>query len=120
AILLLAGLAIGLAFDRRIAAVFVVAAAASFLLLRLVALFIMALARRAPRVRSTELRLALGNVHRPGALTPSVVLSLGLGLALVVTLVLIVGNFRRELIGSIPKTAPSFFFLDVRPADRGA
>jgi putative ABC transport system permease protein len=120
AILILAGLAVGLAFDRRIAAVFVVAAAASFLLLRLVAEVIMALARQAPRVGSTELRLALGNVHRPGALTPSVVLSLGLGLALVVTLVLIDGNFRRELIGSIPKTAPSFFFLDVGEADRAA
>jgi putative ABC transport system permease protein len=120
AILLLAALAIGLAFDRRIAVVFVIAAAAAFLLLRLVALFIMALARRAPSVRSTELRLALANVHRPGALTPSVVLSLGLGLALVVTLVLIDGNFRRELLGSIPKNAPSFFFLDVRQADRPA
>jgi putative ABC transport system permease protein len=120
AILLLAGLAIGLAFDRRIAVVFVLAAAASFLLLRIVALLIMALARRAPRVRSTELRLALGNVHRPGALTPSVVLSLGLGLAIVDTLVLIDGNFRRELIGSIPKNAPSFFFIDVRQADRPA
>src|SRR6185503_9202171 len=66
---------------------------------------------------STELRLAVGNVHRPGALTPSVVLSLGLGLALVVTLVLIDGNFRRELLGSIPPTAPSFFFVDLQTED---
>ena len=117
AVLLLAGLAIGLAFDRRVATVFVVAAAAAFVLLRVVADGIMALARRAPRVRSTELRLALGNIHRPGALTPSVVLSLGLGLALVVTLVLIDGNFRRELIGSIPATAPSFFFLDLQSSE---
>jgi putative ABC transport system permease protein len=117
AMLVLAGLAIGLAFDQRIATVFVAAAAAAFLLLRFVADGIMWLARRAPRVRSTELRLALGNVHRPGALTPSVVLSLGLGLALVVTLVLIDGNFRRELIGSIPASAPSFFFLDLQSSE---
>ena len=35
--------------------------------------------RAAPCVRRA-LRLAIGNIHRPGALTPSVVLSLGLGL----------------------------------------
>lgn len=110
----LASLAIGLATDRRIAVIFVVAAAASFLLLRLVAAGVMALARRAPRVRSTGLRLALGNIHRPGALTPSIVLSLGLGLTLVVTLVLIDGNLRRTLIGNIPEQAPSFFFLDIQ------
>jgi putative ABC transport system permease protein len=113
AVLFLAALAIGLAFDRRIATIFVVAAAAAFLLLRLVANAIMALARRAPRVRSTGLRLALGNIHRPGALTPSIVLSLGLGLTLVVTLVLIDGNLRRSLVSTIPEEAPSFFFLDI-------
>lgn len=114
AVLFLASLAIGLAFDRRIATIFVVAAAAAFILLRLVATSLMALAKRAPRVRSTGLRLALGNIHRPGALTPSIVLSLGLGLTLVVTLVLIDGNLRRTLIGSIPAEAPSFFFVDIQ------
>lgn len=112
-VLLLAALAIGLAFDRRIAVIFVVGAAGAFLLLRLVADAIMALARRAPQVRSTGLRLALGNIHRPGALTPSIVLSLGLGLTLLVTLVLIDGNLRRDLVSTIPDQAPSFFFLDI-------
>lgn len=113
----LAALAIATAFDQRIAIIFVVAAAGAFLLLRLVAAAIMFLARHAPRIRSTALRLAVGNIHRPGALTPSVVLSLGLGLTLLVALVLIDGNFRRELIDSIPKNAPSFFFLDVHNTD---
>ena len=45
----------------------------------------MALAARLPHARRMELRLAVANIHRPGALTPSVVLSLGLGLALLVT-----------------------------------
>jgi putative ABC transport system permease protein len=113
-LLALAGLAVGLAFDRRIAAVFVGATAAAFLLLRLVALGVTWLARRAPRLRSTAFRLAVGNIHRPGSLTPAVVLSLGLGLTLLVALVLIDGNFRRELFGSIPRNAPSFFFLDIQ------
>ncbi len=110
----LSGLAIGLAYDQRIAAVFVAATAGAFLLLRLVALGVTALARHAPRTGSTMLRLAVGNIHRPGALTPAVVLSLGLGLTLLVALVLIDGNFRRELFGTIPQTAPSFFMLDIQ------
>ncbi|HET7715979.1 MAG TPA: FtsX-like permease family protein, partial [Bauldia sp.] len=111
---LLAGLAIGLAYEPRIAAIFVAATAGAFLLLRIVAFGIAAMARRAPRVRSTVFRLAVGNIHRPGAPTPAVVLSLGLGLTLLVTLVLIDGNFRRELFGTIPATAPSFFMLDIQ------
>ena len=57
----------------------------------------MALARRAPRARRVEWRLALANLHRPGALTPSVVLSLGLGLAVLVALTLVDANLRAQL-----------------------
>jgi putative ABC transport system permease protein len=110
----LAALAIGLAYDPRIAAVFVAATAGAFLLLRVVAMGVTALARAAPRTGSTMFRLAVGNIHRPGALTPAVVLSLGLGLTLLVALVLIDGNFRRELFGTIPQSAPSFFMLDIQ------
>ena len=38
----------------------------------------------------------IANIHRPGALTPTVVLSLGLGLALLVTVIEIDGNLRRQ------------------------
>jgi len=116
----LVALAVGLAADRRVAAIFIAATAGAFLLLRLVAAAITWIARHAPRRRSTALRLALGNIHRPGALTASIVLSLGLGLALVVALVEIDGNFRRELFGAIPPDAPSFFFIDIGPNDRDA
>ncbi|HXM30772.1 MAG TPA: FtsX-like permease family protein, partial [Xanthobacteraceae bacterium] len=113
AIAALAGLAIEAAEDRRIALIYVVASAAVFVVLRLLAAAIMAVSRRVPRPRSTTLRLALSNIYRPGALTPSVVLSLGLGLSLLVTLALIEGNLRRQLTSTLPKQAPSFFFLDV-------
>lgn len=113
----LAGLAVLTAYDRTIALVFLGSIAFAFIVLRLVAFLITALARRAPRVNSPALRLAIGNIHRPGALTPSVVLSLGLGLALLVTLTLIDGNLRRELTGSLPDRAPNFFFIDIQRAD---
>ena len=113
----LAGLAVLTAYDRRIALVFLGAIAFSFVVLRAVAWLITVLARRSPRVNSPALRLAVGNIHRPGALTSSVVLSLGLGLALLVTLTLIDGNLRRELTGSLPERAPNFFFVDIQGSE---
>jgi putative ABC transport system permease protein len=46
-----------------------------------------------------------------------VVLSLGLGLTLLVTLALIDGNLRRQIGSSLPERAPNFFFVDIQPAD---
>ncbi len=113
----LAGLAILTAYDRFIAVVFVGAIIFAFVILRLVAGLIAWLARRSPRVNSPALRLAIGNIHRPGALTPSVVLSLGLGLALLVTLTLIDGNLRQQLTGRMNEGAPNFFFVDIQSAE---
>ncbi|KEC71709.1 ABC transporter permease [Rhizobium leguminosarum bv. phaseoli CCGM1] len=113
----LAGLAVLTAYDRYIAIVFVGAIVFAFVVLRLVAALIAWLARRSPRVNSPALRLAIGNIHRPGALTPSVVLSLGLGLALLVTLTLIDGNLRQQLTGRMNEGAPNFFFVDIQSAE---
>ena len=113
----LVSLAILTTYDRRVAIYFVAAAAIVFFLLRLIALLTMWVARHWPRQRSTIVRLAVGNIHRPGALTPSVMLSLGLGLALLVTVVEIDGNLHREFANALPDKAPSFFFLDIPAAD---
>jgi putative ABC transport system permease protein len=113
----LATLAIKLSYDQRIAAIFVASAAGVFVVLWLVAALLMFIARRAPRARSTVLRLAVSNIHRPGALTTSVVLSLGLGLALLVTVIEIDGNLRRQFTAALPEKAPAFFFLDIQAPD---
>ncbi len=112
----LAALAIFAAYDRRLAAIFVAAAAVVFAVLRLGAALTTGLARRLPRTRSTLLRLALADISRPGILTPSVVLSLGLGLSLLVTLVEIDGNLHRQFATALPEKAPSFYFLDIASA----
>jgi putative ABC transport system permease protein len=114
---LLAVLAVKLAYDQRIAAIFVAAAAVVFLVLRGVAALMMLIARRLPRFRTTVLRLAIANIYRPGSLTVSVVLSLGLGLALLVTVIEIDGNLRRQFLAALPDQAPSFFFLDIQGTD---
>jgi len=116
-IAVLAGLAILFAYDRRIAAIFVAAAAVTFVALRLVATLTMALTRRLPRPRNTMLRLAIADISRPGALTPTVVLSLGLGLSLLVTVIEIDGNLHRQFAAALPEHAPSFFFIDIPSAD---
>ncbi len=112
-----AALAIVTSTEQRIATIFVAAAAGVFILLRLIALLVMAIARRLKRPRSTALRLAVANVHRPGALTPTIMLSLGLGLALLTTVVEIDGNLHREFTAALPEKAPSFFFLDIPEAE---
>src|SRR6185437_12762517 len=116
-IALLAGIAIGLAYDKRVAVVFVASSAVVFALLRGIASALMALARRLPRSRITMVRLAVSNIHRPGTLTPSVVLSLGLGLAVLVTITQIDGNLRRQFLAALPERAPSFYFIDIPTAD---
>jgi putative ABC transport system permease protein len=112
-IALLAGIAIGLAYDKRVAVVFVASSAVVFAVLRGIASALMALARRLPRSRITMVRLAVANIHRPGTLTPSVVLSLGLGLAVLVTITQIDGNLRRQFLAALPERAPSFYFIDI-------
>ncbi|MBY0381127.1 MAG: ABC transporter permease [Xanthobacteraceae bacterium] len=117
ALLVLVGVAVGFAYDRKVALIFVAASAFAFVLLRGVATLVMATAKRLPRTRITMLRLAIANIHRPGALTPSVVLSLGLGLATLVTVTQIDGNLRRQFGTALPEHAPSFYFLDVPSGD---
>lgn len=114
---LLIAVIIGLAYDRRIATIFVVASVAVFILLRAIAAGLMALARLLPRTRMTMLRLAITNIYRPGALTPSVVMSLGLGLAVLVTITQIDGNLRRQFMAALPERAPSFYFIDIRSTE---
>ncbi|MBB6308524.1 ABC transporter permease [Xanthobacter tagetidis] len=116
----LVALALATAVDLRAAAIFIAAAAGVFALLRLVGAGLVALARRLPRPRAVVPRLALANIHRPGALTPTVVLSLGLGLSLMVAIGLIDRSLTQELAGPVQEEAPSFFFVDVPSTEEDA
>ncbi len=106
-------LAVVFASDRRIALIYLAAAAVAIGMLRVVAWLVMRLARALPRPGNPILRMALANLHRPGSLTPSVILSLGLGLTLLVALTLIDLNLARQFRSALPGMAPSFFFIDI-------
>lgn len=113
----LGAIAILMSDNRELAFLYVGAVVATFIVLRAVAVAIMAATRHIGTLRGTSLRLAVRNIHRPGALTPSVVLSLGLGLTLLVSLALIDSNLRGQLSGSLAQRAPDFYFLDVQNAE---
>lgn len=75
-------------------------------------------ASRLPRPRAPLLRLALANLHRPGAQTGQLVVALGLGLTLFVILAGIQTSLTNEITRTVPKEAPNLFVLDV-PVARG-
>jgi putative ABC transport system permease protein len=111
----LAALAVLTAADRMIALWFVAGAAASLLLLRSAGAGLVLAIRHLPRPRQPLLRLALANLARPGAPTAKIVLSLGVGLTLFVTVALVEGNLAREITARLPAEAPAFFFIDIGP-----
>ena len=112
----IAGLAIGQSDDPQFAAVFIVAALGLLVLLTVLAALIRFAAARAPRPTGVLARLALANLHRPGALTRQLVVALGLGLTLFATLAVIETNLAGQLDRQIPGRAPSFFAIDI-PTD---
>jgi putative ABC transport system permease protein len=94
---------------------FVAAAAGAFTLFGAAGMAVIAAAGRFGRARRPMLRLAFANLHRPGAATLPVMLSLGLGLTVLVAIALVEGNLRHEVERRIPAAAPAFFFIDIQP-----
>ncbi len=113
-LLVLAGLALAGSEEPRFVLWFLLGAAGLFALLRLLAWTVTRLARRVRIAGYPLLRLAVANLHRPGAATASILLSLGLGLSLLVAIVSVEGNLRRQITNQLPEEAPAFFFIDIQ------
>jgi putative ABC transport system permease protein len=96
---------------------YILGLAASFVLLFGLGRGLVSIAERMAKPANALLRFAVANLYRAGTALPSVVLSLGLGLTLFVTLSLIDRSLTREIRSSLASTAPSFFFLDVDKAE---
>nr|WP_294529721.1 FtsX-like permease family protein [uncultured Rhodopila sp.] len=110
----LIGLTVVTATDRMFALYFCLAAGLTLLLFRAGAFAVMLLARRAPRLAWPSVRLGIGNLHRPGAPTPLLLLSAGLGLSTLASVALIQGNMQHQIQEQLPTNAPSFFFVDIQ------
>ncbi len=102
-----------------LAAGFLGGAAVVFGLLALLGQGLAWLAARMPRPKSAILRMALGNLHRPGAQTAALVVALGFALAAFVLLAVIQTSIDANIASRIPARAPDYFVLDV-PRGSGA
>jgi putative ABC transport system permease protein len=109
----IAALAVGTAREPVFAAGFVGSALGLVLLLTLLGWLIRWIASRLPRPGHPVFRIALANLHRPGAQTGRLVVALGLGLTLFTTLAVIESNLSGQIRNVIPAKAPSFFMLDI-------
>ncbi len=107
-------LVVGTAEQPGFAAAFCAGALATLALFRVGATLVMAGARAVGRVRRPALRLGLANLYRPGAATPIMLVSLGIGLTTLAAVALIEGNLRRQIGEQMPTAAPSFFFIDIQ------
>ncbi len=116
----LAALTIISASDASFAYWFVGGALLTVGLLRLGAALLVKWAGLIRNPRNAELRLALANIHRPGSNAPSIVLSLGLGLSVLVAVGLIQGNLSYQINERLPAEAPAFFFIDIQPGQVAA
>ena len=114
-VLLLASLAVLTTDDRRLAISFVGGAVFIFIIFNFFSKGIIGFLKKFVSVKHLSTRLAVANIHRPGSPASGIILSLGLGLTLLLTIVLVENNMRRQLEEQIPKIAPSYFFIDIQP-----
>jgi putative ABC transport system permease protein len=110
----LIGLTVATATDRGFALYFCATAGLTLVLFRAGGSAVMQVARCAPRLRWPSVRLGIGNLHRPGAPTPLLLLSAGLGLSTLAAVALIQGNMQHQIREQLPTNAPSFFFVDIQ------
>ncbi|OYX62766.1 MAG: ABC transporter permease [Novosphingobium sp. 32-60-15] len=113
----IAALAILTAPQPLLAAGFLGGAALLFVLLTLLGKGLTALASRMPRPKGAIARMALANLHRPGAQTSALVVALGFGLASFVLLAGVQTSLDGNIVSRVPTRAPDYFVLDV-PRDR--
>ncbi len=119
-ILGLAGLALAGVGDRRVGLIFIGVALAAAVLLAGLAALILRGVRGLGRRGGARTRMALANLHRPGAGAASVIVALGAGLAVLTMVALIDRNLAAEIDLRLPKRAPSLFFIDLQPDQQSA
>jgi putative ABC transport system permease protein len=114
----LAGLVLWQAGSVRNAVVFIGATVAALVLLAVLARGLIALARRAPRVRSLAWRQGIANLARPGGHAAGVIVALGVGVMLLVAVAVLETSLARQLDHERRREVPSFFMIDVQPDQR--
>ncbi len=114
---------IGLLFLGALAAAVILLQSAAFLLVR-------ALARVSAKGKGSGLgstmasslavRQGLANVYRPGSQATGILVSVGIGVMVIVTVALIERSLVQQLRQSRPVDSPTFFFIDLQPDQKDA
>jgi putative ABC transport system permease protein len=118
--LIVIGVAVAVSPSLSFAGWFLLGASGTLILLRAAAECLHWLVRGVPRVKHPALRLALGNLTRPGSAMAAVVVSLGLGLTLLAAVMLIDATLMAQVKAALPASAPTFYFIDIQPGDAKA
>jgi putative ABC transport system permease protein len=113
--LLLVLLAVLSSPDRRSAFWFTSGAVICAMLFRVLALGFVRIMGRVPRIGRAGFRLGLASISRPGSTAPLTVFSLGLGLTVLITILLVQQSLMDRVAEDIPREAPAFFAMDIQP-----
>ncbi len=87
----------------------------SFLLLRFSGWLLQKALKVFAATPSTALRNALRNIYHPGSSAPVVIVSIGMGLAMLLVIALLNNNLYNQLLGAVTQEAPTFVALDIFP-----
>jgi putative ABC transport system permease protein len=111
----LAGLAMWQADSWRIGLLFLAGLLAGVAGLLLGASGLIRLLKRLPLPRTVSLRHAIGNLSRPGGQVAGIVMAIGIGVMVIVTVSVIERSLVRQIGEKRPADAPTFFFIDIQP-----
>ncbi|MDE1918539.1 MAG: FtsX-like permease family protein [Sphingomonadales bacterium] len=103
----------------RTTALFIAGAVGAFAGLGALGWGIRRLAAHLPRPRHAILRMALANLHRPGAQTGRLVTALGFGLSAFVLLAVVQTSLDANIAQRVPQKAPDYFVVDLPPEQSG-
>ena len=99
-----------------ITAIFIGGSIVSLALLSLLGGLLVHFLRLLPMPHFVPVRLALSNIIRPGSPVRSIVIAFGLGLSVLVTISVSESNLSRQIDSRIARSAPTWFFIDIQPA----
>lgn len=116
----LSGLAIWQAQSLSIGMIFIGALLAAVILLVLTARALIRGLRIAASPSSLTVRHAMGNLSRPGSQATSIMVAIGIGVMIIVTISLLERSLISQIGESRPLNAPTFFFIDVQPDQKAA
>jgi putative ABC transport system permease protein len=110
----LGALAVAGVADRRLGAIFVAVAVAAAILLVGLAFLVLRGVRLIGQRGSARMRIALANLHRPGAGASGVIVALGAGLTVLTMVALLERNLAAEIGLRLPERVPGVFFIDIQ------